>query len=118
MQCHSITAIVQTNLVASGAHTLGRVHKDRSGFGQESTKYTKDGPGTPGGSSWTIDWLKFDNSYFTVSPSLLDLPVPLVRVQSSNAAGPLTGSNWTTPTSQQVSLGLRHMIFVNAKIPW
>ena len=32
----------------SGAHTLGRVKPSRSGFGKESTKYTKDGPGTPG----------------------------------------------------------------------
>ena len=29
------------------------------------TKYTKDGPGKPGGSSWTPEWLHFDNSYFT-----------------------------------------------------
>lgn len=32
----------------SGAHTLGRVNPKRSGFGKESTKYTKDGPGVPG----------------------------------------------------------------------
>lgn len=31
---------------------------------KESTKYTKDGPGTKGGQSWTPEWLKFDNSYF------------------------------------------------------
>lgn len=49
----------------SGAHTLGRAKPSRSGFGKESTKYTKDGPGTPGGSSWTPEWLHFDNSYFT-----------------------------------------------------
>ncbi|KAK9809779.1 hypothetical protein WJX73_005741 [Symbiochloris irregularis] len=48
----------------SGAHTLGRAKPSRSGFGKEQTKYTKDGPGTPGGSSWTPEWLKFDNSYF------------------------------------------------------
>lgn len=48
----------------AGAHTLGRVRPDRSGFGKPETKYTKDGPGTPGGSSWTPEWLKFDNSYF------------------------------------------------------
>lgn len=40
--------------------------KDRSGFGKEKTKYTENGPGTPGGTSWTIEWLKFDNSYFKV----------------------------------------------------
>ena len=28
------------------------------------TVYTRDGPGTKGGMSWTKDWLKFDNSYF------------------------------------------------------
>ncbi|CAD7696144.1 unnamed protein product [Ostreobium quekettii] len=48
----------------SGAHTFGRSYPSRSGFGKESTKYTKDGPGTKGGSSWTQEWLKFDNSYF------------------------------------------------------
>lgn len=48
----------------SGAHTLGRAYKNRSGFGKESTKYTAEGPGTKGGSSWTPEWLKFDNSYF------------------------------------------------------
>jgi len=25
---------------------------------------TKEGPGAPGGQSWTPEWLKFDNSYF------------------------------------------------------
>ena len=35
-----------------------------AGFGKESTKYTVNGPGKPGGSSWTAEWLKFDNSYF------------------------------------------------------
>ena len=55
----------------AGAHTLGRAKPNRSGFGKESTKYTKDGPGNPGGSSWTPEWLKFDNSYFKVCPLLL-----------------------------------------------
>ena len=50
----------------SGAHTLGRAKKTRSGFGADVTKYTQNGPGKPGGSSWTPEWLKFDNSYFTV----------------------------------------------------
>jgi L-ascorbate peroxidase len=48
----------------SGAHTLGRARPERSGFGKASTKYTANGPGAPGGSSWTVQWLKFDNSYF------------------------------------------------------
>ncbi|KAF3447001.1 hypothetical protein FNV43_RR12181 [Rhamnella rubrinervis] len=48
----------------SGAHTLGRSRPERSGWGKQETKYTKDGPGAPGGQSWTAQWLKFDNSYF------------------------------------------------------
>lgn len=56
------------NLV-TGAHTLGRAKPSRSGFGKDKTKYTENGPGTPGGSSWTPEWLKFDNSYFTVGLS-------------------------------------------------
>ena len=58
----------------SGAHTLGRAWKDRSGLGAEQTKFTdgsavarKDGKvgiGKSGGSSWTEKWLTFDNSYF------------------------------------------------------
>ncbi|XP_054788305.1 probable L-ascorbate peroxidase 6, chloroplastic/mitochondrial isoform X2 [Prosopis cineraria] len=48
----------------SGAHTLGRARPERSGWGKPETKYTKDGPGEPGGQSWTVQWLKFDNSYF------------------------------------------------------
>jgi hypothetical protein len=35
---------------------VGRAYPNRSGFGKESTKYTKDGPGTKGGSSWTPEW--------------------------------------------------------------
>ncbi|KAG7619779.1 hem peroxidase [Arabidopsis suecica] len=48
----------------SGAHTLGRSRPERSGWGKPETKYTKEGPGAPGGQSWTPEWLKFDNSYF------------------------------------------------------
>ncbi|KAF5445195.1 hypothetical protein F2P56_034263 [Juglans regia] len=48
----------------SGAHTLGRSRPERSGWGKPETKYTKSGPGAPGGQSWTVQWLKFDNSYF------------------------------------------------------
>lgn len=54
----------QEIVALSGAHTLGRVKPSRSGFGKEKTKYTENGPGNPGGSSWTPEWLKFDNSYF------------------------------------------------------
>ncbi|KAF8762538.1 hypothetical protein HU200_009312 [Digitaria exilis] len=52
-------------VVLSGAHTLGRSRPERSGWGKPETKYTKNGPGAPGGQSWTAEWLKFDNSYFT-----------------------------------------------------
>ncbi|KAG2566302.1 probable L-ascorbate peroxidase 7, chloroplastic [Panicum virgatum] len=51
-------------VVLSGAHTLGRSRPERSGWGKPETKYTKNGPGAPGGQSWTAEWLKFDNSYF------------------------------------------------------
>jgi L-ascorbate peroxidase len=59
----------------SGAHTFGRAYADRSGLGKPKTKFTdgspqktadgKDAPYKPGGSSWTEQWLIFDNSYFT-----------------------------------------------------
>lgn len=60
----------------SGAHTLGRAFKDRSGTVEEGstgpfTQYTARGCPymqnslTAGGRSWTKEWLKFDNSYFT-----------------------------------------------------
>lgn len=51
----------------SGAHTIGRSRPDRSGFGKAETKYTNPKDkfiGNPGGQSWTVEWLKFDNSYF------------------------------------------------------
>lgn len=58
----------------SGAHTLGRAFKDRSGTVAEGylggTAHTVKGcpflarSETAGGRSWTKEWLKFDNSYF------------------------------------------------------
>lgn len=66
----------------SGAHTLGRAFKERSGtvpegYGESNAcKWTKavgicpvrrdgkPGVGMPGGRSWTKRWLTFDNSYF------------------------------------------------------
>lgn len=56
----------QEIVALSGAHTLGRAKLERSGAPgvKAMTKYTKNGPGNPGGSSWTREWLKFDNSYF------------------------------------------------------
>lgn len=66
-------------VVLSGAHTIGRARKERSGFGKASTKYTEKGPGLPGGQSWTMQWLSFDNSYFVdikeqIDEDLLVLP--------------------------------------------
>mmetsp|Transcript_21358 Transcript_21358/g.52638 ORF Transcript_21358/g.52638 Transcript_21358/m.52638 type:complete len:320 (+) Transcript_21358:2-961(+) len=68
----------QDIVALSGAHTLGRAWKDRSGLGAEKTKFTdgsavaradgKPGIGKPGGSSWTEKWLKFDNSYYNIVP--------------------------------------------------
>lgn len=62
----------------SGAHTFGRAYKDRSGLGAEKTKFTdgstqlraagKEAKYNPGGSSWTQNWLVFDNSYFKTMP--------------------------------------------------
>lgn len=65
----------------SGAHTLGRAFKERSGMVAEGygskngTQYTsgeykarkdnKEGVGMSGGKSWTKKWLTFDNTYFT-----------------------------------------------------
>eukprot|EP00421_Protoceratium_reticulatum_P007601 CAMPEP_0168365670 /NCGR_PEP_ID=MMETSP0228-20121227/4837_1 /TAXON_ID=133427 /ORGANISM="Protoceratium reticulatum, Strain CCCM 535 (=CCMP 1889)" /LENGTH=1329 /DNA_ID=CAMNT_0008378457 /DNA_START=132 /DNA_END=4121 /DNA_ORIENTATION=- len=66
----------------SGAHTLGRAFKERSGtvaegYGEANAcPYTKSvglcpvrrdgtpGVGMPGGKSWTKKWLKFDNGYY------------------------------------------------------
>jgi len=57
---------------------FGRAHKDRSGEGAEKTKFTdgtvpqKRADGTPatsfahGGSSWTDQFLVFDNSYYKI----------------------------------------------------
>lgn len=80
----------------SGAHTLGRVWKERSGASTygvgdaNATKFTrsdaiaradgKPGVGLPGGQSWTKNWLAFDNSYFSPpdDPQLLRLPTDAV----------------------------------------
>jgi L-ascorbate peroxidase len=53
----------------SGAHTLGRAFKDRSGTVENGyttpTKYTDEVlGGMKGGMSWTKQYLTFDNSYF------------------------------------------------------
>eukprot|EP00937_MAST-01D_sp_MAST-1D-sp2_P004169 g4169.t1 len=56
----------------SGAHTIGRAFKDRSGTVENGytspTRHTAKGAahagGMQGGRSWTQRWLVFDNSYF------------------------------------------------------
>uniref|UniRef100_A0A453K723 L-ascorbate peroxidase n=1 Tax=Aegilops tauschii subsp. strangulata TaxID=200361 RepID=A0A453K723_AEGTS len=73
----------------SGAHTLGRSRPERSGWGKPETKYTKNGPGAPGGQSWTSQWLKFDNSYFKDvkerrDEDLLVLPTDAVLFEDSS----------------------------------
>ena len=79
----------------SGAHTLGRAWKERSGTTEHGvtnpTAYTaknvvarpdgKPGVGLPGGQSWTKNWLTFDNSYFQPAggdAALLRLPTDSV----------------------------------------
>merc|ERR1719453_1979565 len=71
----------QEIVALSGAHTIGRAFKERSGacpFGytdKGASKYTKsdciaradgkEGIGMAGGAAWTKNWLKFDNTYFS-----------------------------------------------------
>lgn len=71
----------QEIVAISGAHTIGRAFKDRSGtcpFGygdKTASKYTKsesiarkdgaEGIGMAGGAAWTKNWLTFDNSYYS-----------------------------------------------------
>jgi len=70
----------QEIVALSGAHTIGRAFKERSGtcpFGYTdaaASKHTKSacvvrkdkksGVGMPGGEAWTKNWLTFDNAYF------------------------------------------------------
>lgn len=72
----------------SGAHTLGRSRPERSGWGKPVTQFTKYGPGNPGGQSWTVQWLKFDNSYFKdvkakTDADLLVLPTDAVLFEDA-----------------------------------
>jgi hypothetical protein len=55
-------------------------HADLLFAGKEETQYTRDGPGKPGGQSWTVDWLKFNNTYFTVRQTHLSLALFLISI--------------------------------------
>jgi L-ascorbate peroxidase len=70
----------QEIVALSGAHTIGRAFKERSGtcpfgYGESASKYTKEssiarmdgkeGIGMAGGAAWTKDWLTFNNTYFS-----------------------------------------------------
>jgi len=75
----------QEIVALSGAHTLGRAFKERSGTVKEGygsrngTQYTRDtniarndnrsGVGMAGGRSWTKKWLSFDKAYYDDIPS-------------------------------------------------
>lgn len=70
---HRMGVSDQDIVALSGAHTLGRAHKDRSGF---------EGP-------WTSEPLKFDNSYFVEllkgeSEGLLKLPTDKALLEDAN----------------------------------
>mmetsp|Transcript_21772 Transcript_21772/g.49554 ORF Transcript_21772/g.49554 Transcript_21772/m.49554 type:complete len:313 (+) Transcript_21772:65-1003(+) len=88
----------------SGAHTVGRAFKERSGtvengYGDAgATKYTKSssvarydgggGVGMSGGKSWTRNWLTFDNSYFqsvmsATEEDLIRFPTDAVLAQDA-----------------------------------
>mmetsp|Transcript_96138 Transcript_96138/g.296482 ORF Transcript_96138/g.296482 Transcript_96138/m.296482 type:complete len:307 (-) Transcript_96138:202-1122(-) len=81
----------------SGAHTIGRAFKDRSGTVNEGylngTAYTGKGcpflekSETAGGRSWTKNWLKFDNSYYTdmvkADPQTITFPTDAVLMTDS-----------------------------------
>lgn len=97
----------QEIVALSGAHTLGRAFKERSGlvsegYGKKNASPLtsgdtiargdgKQGVGMPGGKSWTKKWLAFDNEYFTSleGPAVSapdELPAkPLLRLKTDNA---------------------------------
>lgn len=82
-------AHVHTRRITPPTHThttQHNIHMRRCLAGKETSKYTKDGPGTPGGQAWTVNWLTFDNSYFKVTkdptdPELLVLPSDAVMFE-------------------------------------
>lgn len=93
----------------SGAHTLGRAFKERSGVVEEGygrgkgTRHTQpptgraraDGStalGMPGGKSWTERWLAFDNSYYAYAghaadPALLWMPTDAALHEDAHFRG-------------------------------
>lgn len=90
-------------MALSGAHTLGRAWKERSGASPHgagdggATAYTRGdarargptappGVGLPGGQSWTRHWLLFDNSYFSalLAPAGARDPL-LLRLETDDA---------------------------------
>jgi L-ascorbate peroxidase len=97
----------QEIVALSGAHTLGRAWKDRSGMGAEKTKYTskdhvaradgKPGIGKEGGSSWTEKWLKFDNSYYQTVPDA-DADPELLKLETDKS---LFDDEGFLPTAQK-----------------
>ena len=72
----------------SGAHTVGRAHAARSGLNHKAeTKYTSGGglpkgSMTPGGSSWTPNWIVFDNSYFKLVKDKADSECLILETDS------------------------------------
>ena len=83
----------QEIVALSGAHTLGRCHRTRSGF---------DGP-------WTRNPLKFDNTYFKVLmnmewiPKKWDGPLQYTDKASTSAPSPCPSILPQTPRTQRSS---------------
>jgi len=104
----------QEIVALSGAHTIGRVFKERSGacpFGYGNagaSEYTRDdciarhdgasGVGMAGGGSWTKNWLTFDNTYFSQPKDDAGYPLDDNLVWLSTDA-----CLWTDPVFRQTA---------------